>query len=141
MHSGQGEAKERAETQVWATKFGKRVYSDISTIKHQNEELPAVTKPNWHMLVDEATRLKISAFYESKNGMVKPTCEKFHCWKQAGHLVVCVRQDNARKNKLLQGQCNSAAWKLGIVFEYMARDTLQQNHLAELAFAMVIKKT
>ena len=128
------------ETQVRATKFGERIYSDISTIKQQNEDLPAVTKPNWHILVDKATRLKMTAFYESKNGMVEPTCEKFHRWKQAGHPVVCVRQDNAGENKLLQGRCDSAAWKLGILFEYTARDTPQQNHLAELAFATVINK-
>ena len=34
---------------VSGNKIGEQVYSGISTIKQQNEELPAVTKPNWHM--------------------------------------------------------------------------------------------
>ena len=95
---------------VSGNKIGEKVYLDISTIKKQNEELPAVTKPDWHMLVDEATRLKISAFYELKNGMVEPMCKKFQNWKQADHPVVCVWQDNTDKNQLLQSPCDSAAW-------------------------------
>ena len=64
------------ETQVCATNFDERT-GVFQHLKHkfvqqklvnrciltsqqswlqQNEELPAVSKPNWHMLVDEATR-------------------------------------------------------------------------------------
>ena len=125
---------------VRSIKFGERMFSDISTIK-QLEEGPAVTKPNWHILVDEATRMKFSTFYESKNGMVEKTCERFHRWKLAGHPVKFVRQDNAGENRLLQARSDSAAWKLGVMFEYTARDTPQQNHLAELAFATLINKS
>jgi hypothetical protein len=107
-------------TQVRATKFGERFYSDFSTVK-QLEDGPMVTKPNWHMIVDEATRLKISAFYDTKKGMVEPTCELFYRWKMGGHSVMTVRQDNAGKNKLLQSRSDSAAWKLGIKYEYCSR--------------------
>jgi hypothetical protein len=75
---------------------------------------PTVTKPNWHMLVDEAMRIKVSTFYDTKKGMVEPTCELFHRWKLGGFPVKVVRQDNAGENKLLQSQSDSAAWKLGI---------------------------
>jgi hypothetical protein len=98
-------------TQVRATKFGEHIYSDISTIR-QVDDGPMVTKPNWHMLVDEATWLMTSNFYESKNGMVEPTCELFHKWKIEGYPVVIVQQDNAGENKLLQSCSDSAAWKL-----------------------------
>jgi Ser-tRNA(Ala) deacylase AlaX len=39
-----------------------------------------------------------------------------------------------------QAKVDSAAWKLGIKYKYTARDTPQQNHLAELAFATIINK-
>jgi hypothetical protein len=118
-------------TQVRVTRFGERVYSNISTIC-QADYGPTVTKPNWHMIVNEATRLMTCNFYSSKNGMVEPTCELFHQWKTAGHPIEILFQDNAGENKLLQSRSNSAAWKLGIKFEYMARDAPQQNHLVKL---------
>jgi hypothetical protein len=88
-------------TQVQATTFGKQVYSDISTVK-QLDDRPTVTKPNWHMLVDETTRLKVGTFYDTKKGMVEPTCKLFHRWKLGGFPVKVIRQDNAGENKLLQ---------------------------------------
>jgi hypothetical protein len=69
------------KTQVHATKFGERIYSDLLTVRQANSG-QSVTKPNWHKMIDKATRLKFSAFYDSKNGMVEPTCEIVHCWKQ-----------------------------------------------------------
>jgi hypothetical protein len=126
-------------TQVRATTFGEQVYSNISTVK-QLDDGPTVTKPNWHMLVDEVTRLKVSTFYDTKKGMVEPTCELFQCWKLGGFPVKVVQQDNAGENKILQSRSDSAAWKLGIKYKYTARDTPQQNHLAELAFATIINK-
>jgi hypothetical protein len=129
-------------TQVQATTFGEQVYSNILTVK-QLDDGPTVTIPNWHMLVNEAAILKVSPFYDSKRGMVEPTCELFHrcgSWKLGGFPVKVVRQDNAGENKLLQSQSDSAAWNLGIKYKYTARDTPQQNHLAELAFATIINK-
>ena len=48
-----------------------------------------------------------------------------------------IRCDNAGENKALQARANSAAWKLGIDFEYTSRDTPQQNHLAEIAITNI----
>jgi len=79
--------------------------------------------------------MKFSDFFQTKNAMVEPTCEKFMRWKQAGFPVKNVQLDNSGENKLLKARCDSADWKLGIDFEFTARDTPQQNHLAELAFA------
>ena len=47
---------------------------------------------------------------------------------------------NAGENKLLQKRCESSDWKMGITFEYTARDTPQQNSLAELAFAIIANR-
>jgi hypothetical protein len=48
--------------------------------------------------------------------------------------------DNAGENKLLQQRAESNDWKLNIQYEYTARDTPQQNHLAELALATMANK-
>jgi len=39
----------------------------------------------------------MSDFFETKNAMVDPTCEKFMKWKQAGMSVLKVISDNAEK--------------------------------------------
>jgi hypothetical protein len=44
---------------------------------------------------------------------------------------------NAGKSKLLQSHCENANWKLKIQPKYTARYTPQQNHLAELGFAIL----
>eukprot|EP00957_Ditylum_brightwellii_P198760 15150227-Ditylum_brightwellii.AAC.2 len=38
---------------------------------------------------------------------------------------------------MVEKQGNGATWKLNLVFEYTARDMLQQNSLAEVSFATV----
>ena len=72
--------------------------------------------------------------------MVEPTCEKWVKWKQHGKAVKFVRMDNAGENKLLEKRCDSETWKLGIVFEYTARDTPQQNHLVEIGITTIGKR-
>ena len=64
--------------------------------------------------------------------MIEPTCAKLQKWKAAGKPVKFIRLDNAGKNVKLQEHCKNAAWKLNIKFEFTARATPQQNHLAEL---------
>ena len=43
--------------------------------------------------------------------------------------------DNAGKNVTLQKRSYISDWKLGIDYEITARNTPQQNHLADLAFS------
>jgi hypothetical protein len=33
-----------------------------------------IPKPNWRLMVDESTKLKITDLYKKKNDMVEPTC-------------------------------------------------------------------
>ena len=113
-----------------------RIYLDISTVK-QKKDHPKPTRPNWRIMVDERMQLKFSNFFKTKNGMVKPTCEQFQKWKQNGKAVTHLRMDNAGENKLLQKRCESSNWKFDIKYEYTARDTLQQNSLAEVGFATI----
>ena len=61
-----------------------QVYLDISTVKKPKNlnELKRVTQPNWQIIVDEYTGLKITDFFQTKKGMIEPTFEKFNLWKQ-----------------------------------------------------------
>jgi hypothetical protein len=117
-----------------STKDEKRIYLDIKTIK-KTKKGQKVYKGNWRIMVDERTQLKCSDFFDTKNGMVEETCEQLHHWKARGRDTETIRLDNAGENKLLQQRSQSADWKLNIKFEFTARDTPQQNLLAELGFA------
>jgi hypothetical protein len=117
----------------------RRIFLDISTIKKVKNG-PSVTKPNWRIMVDEKSSLKFSEFFQTKDGMVEPTCEQLHKWKEAGIPVKFIRMDNAGENGKLQARAQSSDWKLNITCEYTARDTPQQNHLAELGFASLANK-
>jgi hypothetical protein len=81
-----------------ATMTNERIFLDIATLKSPPEG-PNVTKPNWRIMVDERTQLKFSDFFETKNGMIEPTCEQFQKWHQHGMPVKYVRLDNAGENK------------------------------------------
>jgi hypothetical protein len=110
-----------------------RIFLDISTIKNKDDK--RVYKSNWRIMVDEHTELKISDFFDTKSGMVEPTCAKLYKWNQNGIKVKKIRLDNAGENKLLQQRADSKDWKLAIDFEFTSAMTPQQNHLAEIAFA------
>jgi hypothetical protein len=126
-------------THELALTFPKRVFIDIATVKSK-EGQPAVTNPNWLIIVDEATKMKFSFFYATKNGMIQPTCELFNKWKQQGYVVVKVQMDNAGENRKFQEHSQSADWKLNLEFGSTARDMQQQNHLAESGFAVLSNK-
>ena len=121
-----------------STKNGERVFLDIATVKKPSGTNIRVSKPNWRILVDERTGLKVSDFYATKDRMVDPTCDTLNRWKQAGKPVKYLRCNNAGENKLLQKTCNGKDWKLDIEFEYTTRNTPQQNHLVELGFAVIV---
>ena len=48
-----------------------------------------------------------------------------------------VQQHNVEGNKMLQARSDQAAWKLNILFDYTAKDTLTQSYLAELSFIII----
>jgi hypothetical protein len=126
-------------THVKAAVFPERIFIDITFLKLTAEE-PDISKPNMLIVVDEATNLKLVYFYEHKNNMVDPLCELINKWKQHNKIVKFVRMDNAGENTAFMKRCQSATWKHDIKFEMTARDTPQQNHLAELGIAVTINK-
>ena len=54
--------------------------------------------------------------------------------------VEYLRMDNAGENKVLEQQANLANWKLGLKYKYVAPETPQHNHLAELALTSITNK-
>jgi hypothetical protein len=130
----------KPSTHIAATKKDeRRIFIDISTVKKakKGEDL---ARPNWYLMVDERTQLKFSKFYPKQNDMIEPACAQLQKWKQAGLGVTHIRLNNAGENTKLQERAESAAWKLGMQFEYTARDMPQQNHLAELGFTILGNK-
>ena len=113
-----------------------RVYLDLSRIVSSKAKAQP-RRPNWTIIVDEKTGYKSSMFKETKDGMIEPTCQKLHNWKQQGMEVKTIRMDNGGENKGLVKRLNSKAWKLYPTIEYTARDTPQHNHLAEVGFATI----
>jgi hypothetical protein len=122
-----------------AEKGANRIFLDLATVKTP-KGAPKISKPNWRIMVDERTGMKFSDFYEKKDGMIEPTCAQLNRWKDAGLAVKYVRLDNAGENKGLKERIHGAAWKLPIEFEFTARDTPQQNHLAEVGFATLANR-
>ena len=114
-----------------------KIYLDMSSVKKPKLLDISVNKPNWRLMVDKLTGMKWSEFYERKSDMVEPTCIQFNKWKQDGKPVGIVRCDNGGENKALETRCESADWKLGIVFEWTARNTPQQNSLVEVGFTTI----
>eukprot|EP00957_Ditylum_brightwellii_P182152 13878236-Ditylum_brightwellii.AAC.1 len=90
-----------------------RTNLDISTIKAPVGVKVTVKKPQWLIMVESRTEMKWAEFYESKNGYAEPACVKFQQWREAGMPIKIFRCDNA------------------------ARDTPQQNSLAEVSFFII----
>ena len=49
---------------------------DIVTMKPPEKIGLMMRRPNWHILVDEYSGTKFSAFYSRKNDIVEPMCER-----------------------------------------------------------------
>ena len=62
-------------------------------------------------------------------------CVHMHKYKDSGIPVKYVRCGDAGQNKQPEKRADNSDWKLGIEFQYTARDTMQHNHLAEIGFA------
>eukprot|EP00957_Ditylum_brightwellii_P150615 11468005-Ditylum_brightwellii.AAC.1 len=64
--------------------------------------------------------------------------EKMGCmWAQKNKKVWFVRCDNTGENRSLEKRAQSSNWKMSIDFQYTACAMPQQNHLAELGFALL----
>ena len=63
-------------------------------------------KQNWYMIVDEMSKVKVSSFHQTKDGMIDPTCTQMSKWKAMWLPVESTTCDNAGENKKLQETIN-----------------------------------
>ena len=111
-----------------------------------NLDISSMRKPSmggrqhWVMLVDEATKYKKSFFLKKKNEQVEPTIDWINALKVKHEIQVkIIRCDNARENKVLERESDKK--ELGIIFEYTAPGTPQQNAVVEKAFVTVMGRS
>jgi hypothetical protein len=69
--------------------------------------------------------------------MVDPTCATLYQWSTKGMKTFFIRCDGAGENHSLEDTLHSSQWKIPIAFEYTARNTPQQNHLAEIGIYVI----
>ena len=72
--------------------------------------------------------------------MIEPTLKLFHQLEAHNLKIDNVRMDNAGENTKLAKRAHSSDWKMKIKFELTARNTPQQNHLAELGFVTIMNR-
>ena len=75
-----GKAKKKNITKtskhVSPTKSNERMFLDISMIKKlKNGNKWTLTKINWRMILEEFSGMKLSDLYDTRNGMIEPTCD------------------------------------------------------------------
>ena len=105
---------------------GYRMFIDISSFKHES----MVGKRNWLIVVDEFSDYSHSFFLKRMSDQI----ELFPTWikelkAKYGIDIKYVRLDNSGENKGLQDECEKQ--NLGIIFEFTAPDTPQQNSMVE----------
>jgi len=119
-----------------SSKPGFRFYIDIALSKFTS----AGGSKYWFLAVDEATHMKFSLFLKQKSD-VKEKLIPFlkELQDTYGRCVDHIRCNNAGENRALESACIDK--ELGIVFEYIAPGTPQQNGVVERAFAKMLGKT
>ena len=104
-----------------------QIRTDISTIKSSKNSDIIVSKPNWLMVIDKSSGVKLFSFHKNKDDIVPYLEETFSRFKYDESPVLKVRCDNARENKSTEREVNSGKWRLNIKFENTARNTPQRN--------------
>jgi hypothetical protein len=83
---GMGKAKQKnvpRSVESGEPGVGERMHGDICTIK-KKEDNKAYVRPNWSMLIDAATGMKFSSFWNNKSDFIEYTCEQMHGWIRRG---------------------------------------------------------
>ena len=113
--------------------LGERMYLDISSRRK-----PSMGgTQHWVMLVDEATKYKKSFFLKKKTEQVEPIMDWIKVLKARHEIhVKIIRCDNAGENKVLERESDKN--DLGIIFEYTAPGTPQQNGVVDRASVTVM---
>jgi hypothetical protein len=121
------------EDAVAPTAIGEIFYLDMMSVK-----IPkgfTLNKKNIRLIVDGLTRCEFVQSYAKKSDMPDDTCRLFQSLHDSNVIVKTLRMDSAGENKSLAQQLKSKEWKHPVEFQWTARDTPQQNSVAETAFA------
>ena len=121
----QANVPKKKEKQV-PSRPGYRMFIDISSFKHESMG----GKRHWLIVVDEFSDCSHSFFLQRKNDQI----ELFPDWikelkAKYGIDIKYIRLDNSGENKGLKDECEKQ--NLGIIFEFTAPGTPQQNSVVE----------
>ena len=121
----QANVPKRKQKQV-PSRPGYSMFIDISSFKHES----IGRKRHWLIVVDEISDCSHRLFLRKKSDqmVVIPTWIKGLNSKY-GIVVKNIRSDNSEENWSLQKECDRQ--NLGVIFEFTAPGTPQQNSLAE----------
>jgi hypothetical protein len=82
--------------------YNGQCFHDIATIKVlEKMEGIMISKPNWHILIDEALGFKQSKFHITKEAMILDMCQYMQSEKEHGYPIQILRQDKAKENMVL----------------------------------------
>ena len=109
------------------------MYLDIPSIKDES----VGGRKHWAMLVDEATKYKHSFFLKKKLDQMEMISSWLKGLKDKYKIQVkFIHSKNAGEKKKLEEKCNVEGF--GIIFEYTATVTPQQNAYVERAFPTIM---
>jgi hypothetical protein len=133
----------KVSNHIMSNKIGERMFLDLAAVipnKDSDAFVESSYKRYWRILVDEASQFKISDFFETKNAMIEPTCEKLFNLKEENKTVKYIRCDDGGENQGLKNRSHSIDWKLPIKFDFTVRDTPQRNYLAEVGLGTIVER-
>ncbi len=80
-----------------AQEYNGQCFHNIAKIKVlEKMEGITISKPNWHILIDEALGFKRSKFHIMKGAIIPDMCQYMHSEKEHGYPIQILRQDNAK---------------------------------------------
>ena len=121
----QANVPKKKEKQV-PSRPGYRLFIDISSFKHESMG----GKRHWLIVVDEFSDCSQSFFLKRKNDQIELLPIWFKELKaKFGIDIKYIRLDNSGENRCLQKECDKQ--NLGIIFEFSAPGTPQQNSVVE----------
>ncbi len=87
------ETSEENKTQ----EYNGQCFYNIATIKVP-EKMKGITisKPNWHILIDEVLGINQSKIHIMKGAIIPDMCQYMHSEKERGYPIQILRQDNAK---------------------------------------------
>jgi hypothetical protein len=102
-----------------AAKPGGHIFTEITSIRKPKNDSKAlfVSKPHMRILVDKATNIRFIWWFETKDGMVDPTCATLYQWSTKGMKTLFIRCDGAGENHSLEDTLHSSQWKMPTAFK------------------------